>query len=513
MTNITEQKDQPTSKKNLKTAIKQEVASAVKDITINIFNGLLEHQDETLAARGGQRSYKIYEEVERDTHIYAVLQKRKQAVIAREWVIKPLSDNANDKASAEFIDEQFKKLKLDEICRQLLDATLKGFSVAEIMWKRDGNNIVVDQIKSRNQERFVFDVDWQPRLLTLSHLLKGEELPKRKFMVHRFDAKDSNAYGLGLGSRLFWPALFKRKGIAYWLTHASKYASPTPVGELGPNVTSPEDQRKLLESLVNMTLSGAIVVPDGTKITALEGQKSGSDTYQDLCRFMDEQASTCVLGETLTTNVGKSGSRALGDVHDGVRCELADMDCDLLAATINETLLAWMCELNGIVAKPTFSWVSPEDEKAKIELNKSKAEFFGKMKENGYEPELPEQHFEVIFGNKWRKVEGAALPPFSDKKQKKPFSFSQDNIITPNDKADEIVNQLEQFNAASENIMIDHLKDLVDTTLKNGGDLVDVRDQLIDQFGQIDVEPMAEIMGQALILAELQGRHDVNEGE
>ena len=512
MSETSNKTDDPTSKKHLKTAFNGEVASAIKDITINIFNGLLEHQDETLAARGGQRSYKIYEEVERDSHIYAVLQKRKQAVIARKWEVDPLSDSTADKAAALFVEDEFKRLNFDEICRQLLDATLKGFSVAEIMWKRDGGKIIVDKIKSRNQERFVFDVDWQPKLLTLEQMLNGEKLPKRKFMVHRFDAKDSNAYGLGLGSRLFWPALFKRKGISYWLTFAVKYASPTPIGKF-PNGTVQAEQDKLLASLSSMTQAGAVVVPEGMEITALEAKHSGNAAYKDLCRFMDEQASICVLGETLTTNIGTTGSRAASEVHDGVRCELADMDCDLLASTINETLVTWLCELNGIIAVPRFRWVSPEDEKAKIDLDNSRAEFFSKMKKNGYEPDNPEQHFEVMFGSKWRKVDPAALPPFSDKKPKNPFSFSQNDIITPNDKADDIVNQLEAFSTPAENAMVSHLKHLVDNTFKNGGDLVDVRDQLIAQFGQIDVEPMSKIMGQALMLAELQARHDVIEGE
>ena len=67
----------------MKTEIKQEIATVTRDILQPIFMGLLANQDDTLLTRGGGKGLKIYDDIERDCHAFAVLQKRKMAVIAR----------------------------------------------------------------------------------------------------------------------------------------------------------------------------------------------------------------------------------------------------------------------------------------------------------------------------------------------------------------------------------------------------------------------------------------------
>jgi len=42
---------------------------------------------------------------------------------------------------------------------------------------------------------------------------QGVELPERKFIVHTVGGKEGLPFGLGVGGRLFWPVLFKRKDI------------------------------------------------------------------------------------------------------------------------------------------------------------------------------------------------------------------------------------------------------------------------------------------------------------
>jgi phage gp29-like protein len=245
------------------------IAHARNDITIPHFTGVFQYTDDTLISRGGQQGLKIYDDIERDPYAHAVLAKRKLALVGREWRIEPASEARADRKAAEIVEQVLGRIPFDQLCLDLLDATLKGFSVAEIVWAERGGHIVPQRIVAHDPRRFTFDEAWEPRLLTMTHPMLGEQLPKNKFIVHRCGVKGNNPFGLGLGSKLFWPVLFKREGIAFWMVFLEKYASPTPVGKY-PEGTLPQDQKRLVDALQAMVQSGAIVVPIGTDVSFLE---------------------------------------------------------------------------------------------------------------------------------------------------------------------------------------------------------------------------------------------------
>ncbi len=332
-------------RKNLPADARALIANAMNDITIPYYSGVLSHADDTLVQQGGGKGVGIYDEIERDTHAFAMLQKRKKALIAREWEVRPGGDRPIDKDAADLVQTMIRGLPFDRICEDLLDATLKGFAVSEIVWERDATMIRPVRIVSHNQRRFVFDHDWRPRLKTLSAMLEGIALPERKFIVHRHAVKGNNPYGLGLGTRLFWPVLFKREGITFWLHFLEKFAAPAVVGTTPYGMLS-EEQTKLLNTLGSVKTASAITVPVGTDVKFLEASRSGTVTYQEFVEYWDRQISICVTGETLTTQAGDAGSRALGEVHAEMLELLVDSDADLLSATLRETLIRWIVDYN-----------------------------------------------------------------------------------------------------------------------------------------------------------------------
>jgi phage gp29-like protein len=383
--------------------LRKEIATIGKDPWVITFGGVLRNQDDTLLTRGGGKGLKIYDEIERDCHAFAVLQKRKLAVIAREWQVVPASDSTLDKQAADLVKRQLGNLKFDQVCLKLLDATLKGYSVGEVIWETDGSEIVASRVKVKPQRRFVFDENQEPRLLTQADLITGEPLPPRKFIVHRYGEKDDdNPYGLGLGHKLFWPVLFKRQDITFWLTFVDKFASPTAVGEY-PAGTSDADQKKLLAALSSIASEAGIAIPQGMLVRFLEAARSGSiDTYERLARYMDEQISECVLGETLSTNVGTVGSKAASQTHNEVRTELSKADGDLLSDTLNETLVRWIVELNlpgAGLPKVWRDFTEADDLKLRSERDKN-------LTEMGFEPD--EQYISDTYGGKWVKKQAAS---------------------------------------------------------------------------------------------------------
>jgi len=360
-------------RKNLPSDARHQIASVENDITIPFFNGVMQHADDTLIQQGGGKGLAIYDEIERDTHAAAMLDKRKKTLVARNWEVLPGGGRPIDKEAADLVEEMLKALAFDKLCEDLLDATLKGFATSEVIWTRDGSRIKPERLHQNDQRRFVFDRDWQLRLLTWNAMTEGIKLPERKFVVHRFGVKGNNPYGLGIGSRLFWPVLFKREGIAFWLHFLEKFAGPTVVGKT-PYGTLPEEQQKLLNELLRSRTASAMTIPIGTDVEFLEASRSGTVSYEQFLGYWDRQISITTTGETLTTQVDKSGSRALGDVHHEMLDLLVDSDGDLLSETLRDKLIRWIVEYNMPGAALPQVWrVRPKNEKSEAETRSTKA--------------------------------------------------------------------------------------------------------------------------------------------
>lgn len=357
--------------------VTDEIATIDQDITRALFYGgtsqILDQGDEIIRSRGGGKGLRLYDEIERDAHAGAVLGKRFSAVTHREWKIDPASDDPIDKEIAETLRQWLIKLRFDKVTRGGLKAILKGLSAGEVIWERQGRFIVPAKVKPRAPDRFRVDVPGQWRLLTRQHPYDGEVLPDRKFILHLHDADDDYPYGKGIGRQLFWPTFFKRQNMSFWLIFNEKFASPTAVGKY-PSGASKEQQNKLLSALRAISQQANVIIPEKMTADLLEATRSGSvDAYERLTRYLDEQISEAVLGETLTTTVGSTGgNRALGQVHEGVRQDLAKDDADAYSETINETLIKWCVEFNWPGRTPPTLWrdfSEPEDRKSAAETD------------------------------------------------------------------------------------------------------------------------------------------------
>lgn len=412
--------DDKSSTKGRKLPKTARFATVRNDITIPHYTDVLSFVDDTLIAKGGGKGLKIYDEIERDTHAWSVLQKRKHQLVGREWEVVPGGEAKADIEAADFIREMLTALPFDRICLDLLDATLKGFAISEIVYGRDGRHVTAEEMVTLEQRRFVFDAGFRPRLLTLTAPVRGDALPERKFIVHRFGMKGNNPYGLGLGTRLFWPVLFKRNGVAYWLTFLERFASPIPVGKY-PIGTLPARQRELMTVLEGMTHAAAITVPIGTELDSFEAKRTGSVDYEAWGRFWNAEMSKATLGETLTTEMGPNGARAASETHAGILDMLVDSDADLLSGTLNGQLIRWLTAFNYPGAKPPAVWrPRPSNELEQETLAEKRAErrsrdmtALREAREIGFEPEDVEGYMERVFDGPVRAV---APTPAAQKK-------------------------------------------------------------------------------------------------
>jgi|GEM_PF-1722036 len=338
--------------------------------------------DDTLKTRSEGRGYKVYRDILKDCHAFAVLQKRILAVVKRERIVEPGGTRAIDRKASDALTEALDNLSptpsrannrciidiekgFDSASFFLLMAIFYGWATSEIVWEKRGKLIVPAALKSRSQDRFIFSLNtdkrgmptpgYEMRLLTPNNLFDGEPLPARKFIVHQFWAEDGNPYGWGLASRLFWPVYFKRHLARFALSYADRYGSPTLVGKYPAGQAN--IRSSILEAFKAFSQETGIAIPKEAEIEFSQPSGDGTALYTGLMDYFDREISKCVLGETGSTDQqGDGGSRARDQVGNEIRVDISKADADLLSETLNHTLCRWFTELNFPDAKPPKIW-------------------------------------------------------------------------------------------------------------------------------------------------------------
>ena len=522
-----------------------EVASIRTDPNRWHYGERIENDDPILRSRGGARGLALYDEVERDPQVGCELGKRRMALLGREWGVDAGAEDPRAAAAAELVTRALKGCRLNQAVEKLLDALLKGLAVCEVMWTRRAGEILPAELRARDPMRFRPRLPpeggppgpdgvppaFELRLLSRESPTEGGPLPDRKFVVHRFGAKYEHPWGLGLGARLFWPVYFKRQGIGFWLSALEKFGQPTGVGKYPPGST--QDQiDKLLDALQAIASEAGVAIPEGMAIELLEAKRSGSfESYEGLARYMDEDISKVILGQTLTTSAGASGSRALGQVHNEVRLELTKGDADLLSDTLNAGLVRWIVDFNmpGYAASglpyPMVWWdvSEPEDLAARADRDT-------KVKQLGFRP--TDDYIRETYGEGWESDAPPPPPPpntppgdplaalFAERgRVARPARLRHDArrraaappADTGRDAADDLADQLDTVAADAQDAMIEAVRAAIfdeDVTT-----LEQARARLVRLMPGLPTAQLAELLGQAFAVAALAGRADQRDGD
>lgn len=328
-------------------------------------------QTEMAGGRHQRSVYELFAEMEeKDGHLYSVLQTRLNGLLGlRRRIVPAPPAEAADRRIAAFAQQAIAAIpRLEDFLRALLDGIAKGFAAIELVWDYDtAGNLVITEWIAHPQEWFAFGQDGALLLLsppfrqgapTAEQLLSApgrgtipatgaSQPPARKFILLRFGADRRNPYGRGLLQRAYWLYWFKKNTLKFWAVYNEKFGAPTAVATYGPG-TQPEERRRLREILDSLQTESSVVVPESVGLRLLEQARgNGGESYREFLDWCNDEISKIVLGATLTTGEGRrSGSLALGNIHQLVRQDYIDADARLLEATLNDTLLRWLTELN-----------------------------------------------------------------------------------------------------------------------------------------------------------------------
>lgn len=476
-----------------------EVANRLRDPFETNYLGVLRTNDPLLLERGngGTQSLNLYRDLQRDGKVASGLQKRKLALIGRPWQVDPIEEGEAGQRDAAVVTAMLKSVMFDKLCGELLDALLIGFVPAEIVWTYRNGLITPDRILIRAPHRFVYvqtDPNAPPelRLLTAANMLTGEELKPNKFIVHRVNPRDDNPYGMGLGLQLYWPVFFKRKSILSWNKLNDRFGSPTPWGKY-PKGAGPKEKGTLFDALRAMSNDGVITTPEGMTIELLESKLTGSiSTQKDLCAYMDGWISEVILSQEASQKTGATASAS--NEREDVRLDLVQADADLLSDTLNNTLIKWFCEFNGLAPCQVSRVVKkPEDLKSASETDVNVASM-------GFKPTL--EAIRAKYGEGWEQAPATPPPaPKAATAQSASFSEAGAQPTTVDVLTQKMVH-------ASETVLSDWMQHIA--SMVNAADTpAQLGDRLVQAYGDLPTDQLAEVMALAFSAAALAGMSQV----
>jgi phage gp29-like protein len=316
-----------------------------RDITrgwVNAIGNYLPTTDEILLTKGGG-DLKLYEAVLQDDQVKSCLQQRFRAVTSHEWEVLPGGEKRIDKQAATHLEQQLKAIKWDDCNEKMLYGVHYGFSAAEILWGRDGDNVCIADIRVRDRRRFEFDIDQNLTLKTYGNPL-GEALPDKKFWHFSVGADhDDEPHGRGLAHWLYWPTFFKRNGVKWWMRFLELFASPARKGTY-PAGSSKQEKDILWDALASFGFDDRMMIPEGLAIEFLESSRNGTVDYKSLCDQMDAAIAKIILSQTMTTDNGSSRSQA--EVHQDVADSVIESDADLICDSFNNSVVKWLTDWN-----------------------------------------------------------------------------------------------------------------------------------------------------------------------
>lgn len=285
---------------------------------------------------------------ERDPHYSSVLGVRKRAISGVKPTVTAASEDERDEKIATAVRDHITEHDgFADLVEDTLDALGKGFSAVEIVWGRSARLWWPDRFRYRPGHFFTFDRETGEELrLRDEHApVDGLPLDPFKWIVHRAKMKSGLAMRGGLARVVAFSWMCKAYDLKDWMAFIETYGLPLRLGRYGPEATA-KDVQTLFTAVANIGTDAAAVLPKSMEIDfeQVSAGSVGERIFESLARFLDEQVSKAVLGQTMTADNGSSNSQA--QVHNDVRLDLAQADARGVTGTLNRDLVRPFVDLN-----------------------------------------------------------------------------------------------------------------------------------------------------------------------
>ena len=301
----------------------------------------------------------------------------KRAVCAMDWEVKAWEEK-EEKANTDADEKSallchcITKMRPDVeagergfrgMVHDILDAWAKGISINEILWEqrsdaKHGDFIAPKATAWVHPDFYALDGEGRLGIRYSSTQDMGnivmptlpvtvEPFPAYKFLKAMSPANSFHFSAAALLRPLAWWWVASNFGGEYLVNYAQLFGLPIRWATY-PKGAGADLIDNTVAMLENMGSAAYAAFPEGTQLNLIEGIKGGvgSLPQEAVLDRADKLCDLLILGQTLTTDVGNSGSRALGDVHKSVRDEIIQSAADFVSEVINDQLIPAVLELN-----------------------------------------------------------------------------------------------------------------------------------------------------------------------
>lgn len=468
-----------------------------------------------------RRQAELFDQVEeKDGHLVGEKGKRVNVILDVEFKASPVSDDTRDVKIAEFVQEYFDNLTdFEDIMVSLQDAVGKGYSCLEIEWDVSEGQALPGKFEYIEQKRFLFTdatgiLLRNPLLLTDDDPM-GIEIPAWKTLFHRYGGKSGHPTRSGIYRVCAWMYLFKNYSIKDWVIFCEIFGMPLRLGKYDAGASS-EDKDALIAAISSLGTDAAGIISKSTEIEFVDKvqRTASAELYKMLAEFCNKEMSKAILGQTLTADVGDTGSYAASKTHNEVRLDLLKADSRAIAATVRSQLIRPIVGFNfgWDTPVPKYQSIWDEDE----DLGK-KAEWMGNLLDRGVEMPVSfvRGEFNIPEPDKGEAVIGTSVAHAA------PLAAKQDMVIA---KTSRVAAPGARFSPQQENIealtgealkkatgALSGLLEPVKQMVAKANSLEDLRDGIIDVYGDMNPADLEELLARSMFIAELYGRFTVAE--
>jgi phage gp29-like protein len=320
-------------------------ADQANNYYLDLFN-LFPDFDEVMRRAGLSRTE--LRKLESDDEIGAATDTRREAVISTPWHLEGADGKPATGPDVDFLQEQLDPW-IEQMARAAWAAVPFGYSVWETVYARlGGNSIGIARLWEKPFEWFAPRQEGGLLYRSLENPQGVEVDAVLKFFCTVREPTYRMPYGRALFSQLYWPWFFRKMGWQFWMKFLERWGTPILLGQTAG------DKDKMAKALAKAVQNSVIAVGKDDDVEAL-GIGAGSANFEAFERAVTARIQKTVLGQTLTTDAGgstgKSGSYALGKIHNQVREDRRNADLRLITKTIQRQVDAlWV--LNGFGKKP-----------------------------------------------------------------------------------------------------------------------------------------------------------------
>ncbi len=266
----------------------------------------------------------------RDLKIASVVLARRQPLLSLTQTIE-----SENKAFTEWLNDS--SIDLDELITQLSYSVYYGVALSDIEYTiEDGKLVPVFSVVS---PRFIHAHKDKLLKKTVEHLYIKQGNNKKTFInkldpdrvvFHKHAVDIGEITDFSLASKLVWYFSLKHIAMAHNLAYFDNVATP-------PLITKTDADEKDVVDMLYQLKSASVGVFGKDDIVEYLSVQSKAD-FLNFIEYIDRQIATLVLGNTLSTGEGKTGSFSQAQTHENRQKETLQFDAKLIAKTLSAYL-------------------------------------------------------------------------------------------------------------------------------------------------------------------------------